>query len=295
MRRAFTFQSLGAAVAVLAISSSTAFAGLVHHYTLDGATQNGIAVDSGSAAVAGGPGTGTDGQFTNGTGDARVAGIIGGAVQTNDESGDRGHFDMELIGLNGATTASWSMWFNLNTGEINNNSTYNGLFMTRDTTFDDGGGPVGGRNMGIALRNNNVPHRLDTRVNNRGSSNSTDIGLNEWVHAALVWDGVAGTQKAYLNGVLEADQMEAQTIGSIVTGGIWNLSDDPCCGNREIAASLDDVAVYDMALTGANIAAIYRGGLAGSNAAEVGIVPEPGTVALILMGLVSMGAVRSRC
>lgn len=287
--------SFAAACVAACLFASSANAGLVHHYTLDGAVQNGVAVDSGSAAVGGGPGTGTDGQFTNGTGDVRVAGLIGGAVQTNDENGDGGHFNMELSGLDGATHGTWSMWINLNTGAVNNNSTYNALFMTRDTTFDDGSGPTGGQNFGLALRNNSLPHRLDTRINGRGSANSTDIVANEWTHLAVAWNGVTGTQKAYINGVIEADQMEAQTIGTIVTAGIWNLADDPCCGNREIAATLDDVAVYDMELSSANIAAIYAGGLAGLNAAQVGIVPEPSTMALTgLAFAASMVLVRKR-
>lgn len=273
---------LSAALVAAVCFACSANAALVHHYKLDGQTM-GTAIDSAGSQ---------NGVFTNSTGDARVAGLIGGAVQTNDESGDGGHFNMTLSGLDGATAGTWSMWFNLDTGEVNNNSTYNALFMTRDTTFDDGGGPLAGRNMGLALRNNTVPHRLDTRINGRGSSNATDIPANTWTHVALVWDGVAGTQKSYVNGVLEADQMEAQTIGQIVTGGEWNLADDPCCGNREIAATMDDVAVWDEALTPSAIRLIYTGGLTGIDASQA--IPEPSSVVLGLMGACGFAAVAMR-
>lgn len=276
--------------ALVCLMAGAANAALVHHYSLDD-TNPGLALDTGSAAVPGPAPAGTFGLFTVAGGDARVPGILGNAVQTDDEGGSGGHFNMTLSGLDGATAGTWSLWFNLDTGEVNNNSTYNALFMTRDTTFDNGAGPVAGRNMGLALRNNSVPHRLDGRINGRGTGNSTDIQSNSWNHVALTWDGATGTYATYLNGALENLTVDPLTVGSIVTGGEFNLADDPCCGSREISGTMDDVAVWNETLSPQQIAYLYYGGLAGedaSSALAAMIIPEPTSCVLGAFGLIGL-------
>lgn len=81
-----------------------------------------------------------------------------------------------------------------------------------------------------------------------GTATGLFAPLNEWSHVALVIQATGAT--IYVNGVgfthtvsLAADEFD----GSFLMGV------DPCCGNRHFKGLMDEVAVYDRALTQAEI------------------------------------------
>lgn len=279
--------NLAAAVctAIVLAAIGNANAGLVHHYTFDDLVDGGNATDS----VGGATGTWDGDAGAN----IAVPGILGTASQTNDENGGNGeeHYTTAtLSGLNGASGLSISLWFNQNV-ETNNNSTYNGLFMTRLFESSFGGA---GENWGIALENNNTPRHIDWRIDGAsGAEVDNVLGNNQdrWDHVVFVWNGIAGARRLYQNGVLI--HSEAAPAGTITDGASWEIGNDTCCGNREFTGTLDDIAVYDIAINEATAAALYSGGLLGRNAAEVGIIPEPSTM-LLGIGCMLLGSAARR-
>ncbi|MBK1835076.1 LamG domain-containing protein [Roseibacillus ishigakijimensis] len=253
---------------ILGATLATTQADLVHYYSLDDTTQ-GTITDTGSGAT-----VNSNGSWRGDAGaDLRVTGLIDGALRMNDEDGGNGseHFFMDLEGLDGASAVTMSMWFKLE-ADNDNSGGYTGLFMARQVTFDnddDGIADLTAQNWGMAFRNSSGPRRLDVRVNGQASNNLTDLPDQEWHHVAFTWDGTTGERIVYVNG--EVEDTATQAIGKIVSAGEWRLSDDACCGGREINGTVDDVAVYDEVLDETRIAQIYQEGLLGC-----GITGRPG-------------------
>ena len=269
-----------ATASLLAVSfaASQATADLVHHYSFDDLTTGGNATDSvgGATGIWDGPAN------TN----VAVTGIIGTASQTNDENNAANadfneHYTTgNLTGLDGASALSISLWFRLDVAN-NNNSTYNGLFMTRNLLSSLGGGS--GENWGIALENNNTPRHIDWRTNGSGGTETNNIVGNvstDWNHVVFVWDGVAGTRSLYQNGALIVSQ--SAPTGTITSGNSWEIGNDTCCDHREFSGTLDDISVWSNALTEAEVGLIYNGGLAGNDAPTS--IPEPSSLALLGLG-----------
>ncbi|MEQ8208369.1 MAG: LamG domain-containing protein [Lacipirellulaceae bacterium] len=267
--------SFAAACVAACLFASSANAGLVHHYAFDDLVDGGNATDS----VGGATGT------WNGDAGANIAvgGFIGaGASQTNDENGGNGeeHYTTSnLSGLDGASAMALSMWFNTNV-DTNNNSTYNGLVMTRNLLSSFGGGS---ENWGIALENNNTPRHIDWRVDGASGTETDNIignATDQWRHVVFVWDGVNGARQLYQDGVLI--HSEGAQTGTITNGNSWDIGNDTCCGNREFTGTMDDIAFYNRPLNASQVAKLYSGGLAGLNASEaIGVnAPEPSTFAL---------------
>ncbi|MBK1835077.1 LamG domain-containing protein [Roseibacillus ishigakijimensis] len=247
-------------------TAMSASADLVHYYNFNGATP-GIALDSGSAAEAASNGT-----WAGDVGaDVPTTGQMGGAIRMNDEDGGNGqeHYRLTPAGLDGATAATVSMWFKLES-DNDNAGGYTGLFMSREVDFDSTGDETADKenqNWGLAFRNSSGPRRLDVRVNGAASSHSTDLPDNEWHHVAFTWDGSTGERVVYVNG--EVEDTSTVNTGKIIAAGEWRLSDDACCGGREINGSVDDVAIWDEVLDAAAIEAIYTNGQSG-----VGVLPD---------------------
>lgn len=202
-----------------------------------------------------------------------VDGLIGGASQTNDENGGNGeeHYRLNLNSINGTNQFSISLWFNQNV-DTNNNSTYNGLFMTRNLVSSFGGGD---ENWGFAIEGNNSPRKIDWRVDGASGSETANIegnNLDQWHHVLFVWDGISGTRSLYQDGVLLASQ-DAPT-GSITSGGEWRIGDDACCGNREFTGTLDDLAVFHGSLDSDDAALLYEAGLKSHPAINLLVEPD---------------------
>lgn len=224
--------------------------------------------DENSGGVASDSINGNNGIWDGGAGDnVWAAGLIGGGSQTNDENaGGNGqeHFTIpSLSQLNGATGMTISIWFNQNV-EPNNNTHYNALFMTRFLESSFGGG---GENWGVALENTSVPRHIDWRVD--GASGTEDDSISGdfgWHHVAFSWNGVLGERKLYFDGALLHN--ENAPTGTILNGGSWDIGNDTCCGSREFTGTLDELAVWDSALSESVVNEIYTNGLMGINASS---------------------------
>lgn len=87
---------------------------------------------------------------------------------------------------------------------------------------------------------------------------TTAASLNNWQHLVGVWDKTADTLKIYVNGILE-------NTTSSVTGDRATNANNFCIGkscnnaNRLFAGKVDDVRVYNRALSATEISELYRG------------------------------------
>ena len=256
-------------------------AALVHHYQFEDLVDGGNATDS----VGGATGVWDGDAGAN----LVVPGIIGLASATNDEDGGNGeeHYTIaNLSGIDGASQLSLSLWFNQNVGN-NDNSTYNRSVDDAKRYFSQRR-----RRRGIGAWLSRTTHRrrhIDWRVDGVSGAESDIIdGASGWHHVAMVYDSVANRRVLYFDGAKIGDQ-DGPGVGAIVTGGSWDIGNDTCCGNREFTGTLDDVAVFNHALSSADVQYIYFGGLQGLNAPDAlnARIPEPTTsaLALALMGL----------
>jgi hypothetical protein len=255
--------------------ASDSHASLVSLFTLDD-TSSGVAVDSIS---------GNNGIWQNGTNTnlLNTAGRVGGAADLTDAGGAAAanYFQLNIPQLIGANGITISLWIN---NRAQSSSGYNGIFMTR--TFNG----ATGNSWGLAVENNGN-ERFDSRVNGPGiDSPDGALGVNgEWKHLTLVWDGVASTHTQYINGV--QTNTGASIAGPIAgpASGPWYIGYDDCCGDtRDFDGAIDDIAVWNNALSAAQVAAIYQNGLLGIG------VPEPSSTFLSLAGFAALLLRRSR-
>lgn len=79
----------------------------------------------------------------------------------------------------------------------------------------------------------------------------------QWVHLAGMWDGTAW--KLYKNGVLASSTIDA--IGALpVTGQAWAIGARGTGTERFFNGVVDDVAIFNTALTAAQVAELYKAG-----------------------------------
>jgi len=185
-----------------------------------------------------------------------TAGQIGGAAKLSDLGGDS-FFRIEkinqLIGANGLTITAWI--------DPDDNDGYNGIFMTR--TLDG----QTNNSWGIAFENTGASaNHLDTRVDKGATDSEPDTLLPDggWYHVAMVWDGSTGEHTQYINGVQSATMggFLARQIQS--TSGPWFIGYDDCCGGgRDFNGTIDDIGMWNQALSETEIAEIYNNGLNG--------------------------------
>ena len=125
--------------------------------------------------------------------------------------------------------------------------------MVRPANPGVSGTAAGNGNFGIAWRDLNGGY-VDTRATGAvitadGSVvlDNVAAGNDGWYHVMWVWNGEDSTATVYLNGV-EAST-GAGNFGTLI-GGNWHLGNDSCCGTgRVFNGAVDDVAVWDEALT----------------------------------------------
>jgi hypothetical protein len=84
---------------------------------------------------------------------------------------------------------------------------------------------------------------------NYSVNGATAIGFNEWHHVAGTFDGT--TLRIYLDGVLDGSVATTLTIGTAATNML--ISENPEATNRYWNGLIDDVRVYNRALTQAEI------------------------------------------
>ncbi len=132
---------------------------------------------------------------------------------------------------------------------------------------------------------NGTDGAIRVEVNGGYVVGSTDITDQEWHHVAAVWedDGSPNVNDVllYVDGVLEGDSArQGQSIDTAI-GKDVQLGRDH--NNRRMMGWLDDMRVYDEALSAAQIHAL-------ANPASAA-VPEPSTCVLAALGLLGLSVV----
>ena len=95
----------------------------------------------------------------------------------------------------------------------------------------------------------------------------TTLAYNQWMHVAATLDGGTGTMSVYINGVLADQTVTAiRPFGDLIPGqspgvGIGNVNDGG--NNFPFIGDIDEISLYNRALSTNEIAALYRAGSAG--------------------------------
>ena len=113
--------------------------------------------------------------------------------------------------------------------------------------------------------NSNVVFSI-TDSGGNGASVVTSLAYNQWTHLAATLDGAAGTLNFYTNGVLAAQTFTSVRPIGALTGsspgvGIGNLNDGG--NNFPFLGDIDEIALYNRALSAAEIQSIYTANYAG--------------------------------
>jgi hypothetical protein len=110
----------------------------------------------------------------------------------------------------------------------------------------------------------------------------TYLTYNQWTHVAATLDGSTGTMNIYTNGVL-ADQIMTtiRPFGDLIPGdspgiGIGNINDGG--NNFPFIGDIDEISLYNRALSAAEVQAIYSTGNAGK-CSVIDCAPPPSGLA----------------
>ncbi|YCM42755.1 LamG-like jellyroll fold domain-containing protein [Verrucomicrobiaceae bacterium 227] len=179
-------------------------------------------------------------------------GIIGGAIDLDGSSFLRVPDALP----NTATAFTMTAWI-----KPGNEGSYRGVFATRDV------GATPNLNWGL-----NVEGTLqgDMRFATPATSAGYDtpgVVVDEWNHLAMTWDsdGFNAVGKAYLNGAYigEYNTNDNGISATYSSTGFYLLGAEPN-PNRSFVGLIDEVSVWDVALTGSDVSNIYRNGLLGN-------------------------------
>ncbi|MCA9260840.1 MAG: hypothetical protein KDA61_16615 [Planctomycetales bacterium] len=153
---------------------------------------------------------------------------------------------------------------------------YKGLLKSRSITDETSGGTGTGQDWGLAWEGGD---HIDARLSGQALDSSAVITRDAWHHVAMVWGNVDATAsfippafRVYVDGTLEAEDADSE-VYELVSGGAWLIGEDSCCGGREFGGMLDDLAVFDSALSTAEVQTLYNNGLNGINASGVATAP----------------------
>jgi hypothetical protein len=95
----------------------------------------------------------------------------------------------------------------------------------------------------------------------------TDLNYNQWYHVAATWDGSTGTMSIYTNGVLAGQTVtDVRPFGELIPEyspgvGIGNVNDG--YNNFPFTGDIDEISLYNRALSAAEVQAIYNAGSGG--------------------------------
>jgi len=136
---------------------------------------------------------------------------------------------------------------------------------------------------------------IETAVENASIFQVPPLSLGEWHHVAMVVDGSIRRATLYRDGrrsgfeFLVGSNLYPAPVDHLNIGGEPTY-DNPNQGYWD--GKLDDLALWTRALTDEEVMSIYFAGVAGNSLMT--LVPEPGSLALVLMGFGSMLAARRR-
>jgi hypothetical protein len=241
---------LGAACSVAA----SANAGLIAHYTFD---------SDGSATV------GTDATLGEGASIDNTNFVAGGgsllldpnAIVT-DTSGADGAVGGDSFDWSGSDVRTVTFFVRASSTQVD----------ALGTMISLGSGTGGGNRFDIRLDNGNL--RLEVQAG--GSTTGSALADDTWHHVAIVVPGATSTVndvQYYIDGALVGTFSNAQNIDTGV--GPLRIGDSYQDTGRDFTGNIDDVRLYDTALTANEIAALAA-------------IPEPGSLALLGLGGLAM-------
>jgi hypothetical protein len=151
-----------------------------------------------------------------------------------------------------------------------------------------------GGNAGIRFEENSAGNFALAMGDDYGQSEYTHTYLNSglspntWYHVVLTWDKTSNKVTGYLNGVKEFEDTQPiwpTTIPNVAIGGIlWP--------DRSWKGLIDEVAIYNRALSPSEVQQQYQEGLAGEGYCEaepIPSVPEFGALVGVLTVLGALG------
>jgi hypothetical protein len=101
-----------------------------------------------------------------------------------------------------------------------------------------------------------------------------------WTHVAVTFDSATGAARLYINGVMVAHQPTYPIVLSTAATPLLMAKENKT-GNEPYVGLLDDVRVYDHALTSSEIATVMAGGSGGVQPPVVVIAPKPAQPGMI--------------
>ncbi len=127
---------------------------------------------------------------------------------------------------------------------------------------------------GPYLRTNYYSQRLYVAWGKPGGGDALETGgllqAGQWTHCAATYDRSSGLARLYINGV----ERVSKNIGSFLLPTTGEFAMGSMSGQSSFKGKLDEVTLYDRALTPAEIAAIYQAGTAGKPDVMVNAAPH---------------------
>lgn len=203
--------------------------GLIAHWTMDEASGNIVDAVNGLVGTPGGT-------ITYG-----VPGIVGNAIEFTDAGNGEFNVGSPAI-LDNVKPVSFAFW----------------IKPTNDTPFDQNIIRKSSIYTGFGLRRRGSTLHFRRTNELEGQRSENYIWVDEWKHVVLTWDGsmLFDGVDIYVNGeeVLDYDAGE-QTNGTSIED---NSSRDFFIGDVALSAVLDDIRIYDRALSADDVKALYH-------------------------------------
>ena len=207
--------------------------------------------------------------FTDGLGSAVDGTVSGATLDTTNEKLGTGCYDFDgtddyvnlgtnsgLNILNGGTVAMWINYDSMTDKRWAGKGS-NGAW----EILSEGGSGTG---------------KIKFRVKDSGSPenaiSTTVLSSSTWYHVAGVYDKSAGKIKIYINGALEATTSSIGQIATVSTATYFGRHE----GNNNVDGRIDDAGIWNIALSDAQISALYNSGT-GKLINEAGVWKERGS------------------
>ena len=107
-----------------------------------------------------------------------------------------------------------------------------------------------------------------TGWNNTAAGTANNIAGTGWRHVCFTHDDASDSQNLYIDGVLKKSTSYTQSI--VWSGSTLNIGRHPSSGNFDFNGSIDEVRIYNRALSAAEVAGLYSTGLAKINTSPRG-------------------------